>query len=599
MSSLEQILKELRVSARRLMTISLWPPTDAAQTIVDVVATSLEIASAPPRPDASALEAAARGWRTMASALERCTDADQQLVRELGRPMVWQSVSADSCRRSLGRHAQRTDTLQAAARGIQQTLLANADVMSGARRRWEIGREGIARHVSISWSDLNPAVLADRLAHIVSDVVHGIHEMIASYEDALAVVESCRRAFDRIISDVRLPEHLPAGSGAVSGINGWSGTHVNQASVDAAIAAIGAVGSGSGVGMPGSHDDLVALKARLAELSPAEADAVIAGLTPAQLVAFGQALTASDLFGLDGMSSWDRLDVTSDLMSRLSPSSIDKLVAAIPWLQPSVDTTEVFLKGQQGQTNVPVSGLHMGMPSGSLWGSGQPGAVSFGDIKQGQFGDCWAISSLIVAARDNPQFLADGIRENPNGTVSVRLFDSSGGERWVTMTRDLPIDSTGAIVGARTASGALWPAYYEKALALTYTDDLGRLSTSSPFYTREQGTYGALETEFQWSAARYLTGTDSRIIISGDPREVEAAVNDGRQVLVGTRPVLGFETPPPGYVPNHVFYVHHIEGDTIVMGNPWEDSPERQVRISKIEFQRWFLAPSTLDTPHS
>ena len=52
MSSLEQILKELRDSARRLMTISLWPPTDAAQTIVDVVATSLEIASAPPRPAA-------------------------------------------------------------------------------------------------------------------------------------------------------------------------------------------------------------------------------------------------------------------------------------------------------------------------------------------------------------------------------------------------------------------------------------------------------------------------------------------------------------------------------------------------------------------
>ena len=100
MSSLEQILKELRDSARRLMTISLWPPTDAAQTIVDVVATSLEIASAPPRPDASALEAAARGWRTMASALERCTDADHQLVRELGRPMVWQSEAADSCRRS-------------------------------------------------------------------------------------------------------------------------------------------------------------------------------------------------------------------------------------------------------------------------------------------------------------------------------------------------------------------------------------------------------------------------------------------------------------------------------------------------------------------
>jgi hypothetical protein len=48
-------------------------------------------------------------------------------------------------------------------------------------------------------------VLSARLSRIVGDVVHGLHEMIASYEDALRVVESCRHAFDRIINDVRLP----------------------------------------------------------------------------------------------------------------------------------------------------------------------------------------------------------------------------------------------------------------------------------------------------------------------------------------------------------------------------------------------------------
>ncbi|MEI2827695.1 MAG: hypothetical protein V9F04_15855 [Dermatophilaceae bacterium] len=495
-------------------------------------------------------------------------------------------------------HAARTATLRVAAHGIQVTLLANADVMSGARRRWEAGRDQIARHLSISWADLDPRVLAARLSRIVGDVVHGLHDMIASYEDALRVVESCRHAFDRIINEVRLPEHVPASGSVVAAINGWKGTHVNQATVGAAIDAVTALTDRqTDVGMGGTSDDLEALRARFAELTPAEADAVIAGLTPSQLAALGDILKDNSPWSTDGLSTWDRLEFTGDLLGKLSSDSIARLTAAIPWLEPSFDTTEVARTGAQSQTGTSASGIHLGMPTGSLWGSGTPGVVTFGDIRQGKFNDCWAISALIAASRDNPSFIADGIRENANGTISVRLFDDSGAPRWVTVTRDLPLTSEGAVLAA-TAKGALWPAYYEKALAQAYTGDIGNFSTKSPFYTPpEKGSYGALEQDMQWSAVKYYTGVDSQVVITGDPAAVERAMNEGKQVLVGTRPVSPFETPPAGYVTNHVFYVHHVEQDTIVMANPWNDDPALQVRVSKADFQKWFLAPSTVDTP--
>lgn len=386
-----------------------------------------------------------------------------------------------------------------------------------------------------------------------------------------------------------------ASAGIPSGPSGPSGPGpalpVDQQLVDGLIADVKKL-DGADFGANGSRDELTALAQRLRGMNAAELDAFLKGLSDDDLRRLGtlfgdQSGPMLQPWNTNGLTTWDRLDVSGDLMSRVSPTQLARLTTAFGWNHP-------------GMTDAAGSvGAAYGTPKGPLF-DGPPPPDLYNQIRQGQVGSCWMLSSLIAAARDNPTFVSEGVRANPNGTVSVRLFDSGGQPHWITMDDQVPMVG-GSPYGAHgpldaNGVGVTWPAYYEKAMAMAYQDDFGHWDMG---WRHEQGSYAAMEGEFQWSGARYLTGRGAQSLTGLDTwGNVAQAVNgDHKQVLVGTPPDLPFSQGPPGWHSQHIFYVKSVSDTQIVLGNPWGPNYPDVVVTDPAQFQRWFLAPVAIDTP--
>lgn len=88
------------------------------------------------------------------------------------------------------------------------------------------------------------------------------------------------------------------------------------------------------------------------------------------------------------------------------------------------------------------------------------------DIKQGPIGNCFLIASLDAIMRKNPHDIHNMIKDNKDGTVTVRLFEVNGiGDnktfkpKFITVNKSLPIDG-------KHAKGSPWLQMMEKAYAL-------------------------------------------------------------------------------------------------------------------------------------
>lgn len=388
-----------------------------------------------------------------------------------------------------------------------------------------------------------------------------------------------------------IPTGGPAtGPSGPSGPMGPSGP-VDQKVVDALVSDVKKL-DGADFGANGSRDELTALAQRLRGLNAAEVDALLTGLSDDELRRLGslfgdQSGPMLQPWNTNGLTTWDRLDVSSDLMGKVSPAQLARLTTAFDWNHPGM----IASAGADGAA--------YGTPKGPLF-NGPPNPALYTQIRQGRVGSCWMLSTLIAAARDNPSFVTEGVRANPNGTVSVRLFDDAGRPHWITMDNQVPLVG-GAPYGAHgpldaNGAGVTWPAYYEKAMAMAYQDDTGHWDMG---WRHEQGSYAAMEGEFQWSGAQYLTGQGAQSLTGLDTwGNVAQAVNgDHKQVLVGTPPDLPFSEGPPGWQSQHIFYVKSVSDTQIVLGNPWGPSYPDVVVTDSMQFQRWFLAPVSIDTP--
>src|SRR5262249_23535029 len=98
-------------------------------------------------------------------------------------------------------------------------------------------------------------------------------------------------------------------------------------------------------------------------------------------------------------------------------------------------------------------------------------AVHYTDIKQGDLGDCYFLSSLGGVALKDPTSLTDNFIEYDGGqTFTVRFFNN-GVADYVTVDRYLPVNSNHLFVYANSGQAAsnpgniLWVALAEKAYA--------------------------------------------------------------------------------------------------------------------------------------
>ncbi len=91
------------------------------------------------------------------------------------------------------------------------------------------------------------------------------------------------------------------------------------------------------------------------------------------------------------------------------------------------------------------------------------------DVVQGYIGDCYFAAGIAAVAGQNPQLIRDAIRENGDGTYTVRFFEPrySGEPRKVEVTVDgqLPTRFGGIHYGKGKNRSELWVAILEKAYA--------------------------------------------------------------------------------------------------------------------------------------
>ncbi|MDR3178987.1 MAG: hypothetical protein LBT82_02915 [Oscillospiraceae bacterium] len=89
------------------------------------------------------------------------------------------------------------------------------------------------------------------------------------------------------------------------------------------------------------------------------------------------------------------------------------------------------------------------------------------DIRQGGIGNCYFESSLIafLSTSDGQQKILESMYDNEDGTVTVRLFNNDGKERYFTINKSIPKikDAEGVLKIINTKDHVIWPSLFFKA----------------------------------------------------------------------------------------------------------------------------------------
>lgn len=106
------------------------------------------------------------------------------------------------------------------------------------------------------------------------------------------------------------------------------------------------------------------------------------------------------------------------------------------------------------------------------------GGVKATDVIQGRIADCYLVASLSAIAHTDPNYIKDGIKNNGDGTYTVRLYDTD----WrtgqyvaknITVDADLPMRADGKTplyarsTTSKSGQNELWVAILEKAIAVS------------------------------------------------------------------------------------------------------------------------------------
>lgn len=96
--------------------------------------------------------------------------------------------------------------------------------------------------------------------------------------------------------------------------------------------------------------------------------------------------------------------------------------------------------------------------------------VNFDDVVQGSIGNCYMVSAFSAIAEQHPEAIENAIKDNGNGTYTVRFFEGSGYSSTkpvsITIDGDLPTSTMGsAKYGKARDKSELWVGLLEKAYA--------------------------------------------------------------------------------------------------------------------------------------
>lgn len=309
---------------------------------------------------------------------------------------------------------------------------------------------------------------------------------------------------------------------------------------------------------------LTATWERLSQLDPRAIDYVVLGLSDDQLALIDRMVSTSVRErqtlppGLDsGLDRFDLADFHTLFLAHASSDTLGRLERCWRSIRPAINTADNV---QDGSLDRP----RWRRPDDTELFDGEPSAD---DIDQGALGDCWMQAKLAAIAQDDPDWVHEHIRRNPNGTVTVTFYDDDGDPHEVTVTDQLPLDDDGEpVFSGDSGTGAPWADYYETAFAVI-----------SDHHSDDESGYGGIEQGRAGDDAGLMTGHDADSIEDeggflgfGDTHkdfdDVRQRVEDGDPVVVATTD----SGPSYPFAPNHAFYVKGFNDDgDIVLGNPW------------------------------
>lgn len=194
--------------------------------------------------------------------------------------------------------------------------------------------------------------------------------------------------------------------------------------------------------------------------------------------------------------------------------------------------------------------------------------VSADDALQGALGDCYAVSGFAALANVNPKAIQDAIKDNGDGTYTVRFFKESllglvgrGQEpAYVTVDASMPTtDGKNALYAHGRDSKELWPMILEKA------------------YAKYDGSYQSTGKGGSpctvWQALTGKSGTMTPNALRGDGLfdQIQKNLAAGKPVAATT--TMASSKADNGLVPGHVYAVlgvSEVNGEKRVqLRNPW------------------------------
>jgi hypothetical protein len=217
--------------------------------------------------------------------------------------------------------------------------------------------------------------------------------------------------------------------------------------------------------------------------------------------------------------------------------------------------TQTFDHPAAGQAYSPVSG--------SLFGANGP---YYQDVRQGDVGDCWLLSSLAEVAARAPQDIRNMFTYNgtatENGSVvgvyTVRLFDTRGAAHYITVDTELP---GGGSEYDQATGGVLWVALAEKAYV--QANGSGFVTTGNV----GSDSYNALNNGWPSWALQAITGKSAGEY-SVNPSNIAAAWNAGQMIVL-----CSMSSPSSSYIVGSHAYA--VVGDNpsnsypFLVYNPW------------------------------
>jgi hypothetical protein len=194
-----------------------------------------------------------------------------------------------------------------------------------------------------------------------------------------------------------------------------------------------------------------------------------------------------------------------------------------------LDLTDKWFLG----TDLPATGGYSydSTTAGTLFSAAGP---STNDEHQGELGDCYFISALGSIADSSQAAIKNMFIDNGDGTFTVRFYNN-GTPDYVTVNRQLPVTSSGALIfdgmgeSDTNAANVLWIPLAEKAYAQwNETGHEGRNGTNT-----YSGIAGGWMSDVDAQALGYPAANYS-LTASGSQQALITAVSGGEAVTIGT-----------------------------------------------------------------